>query len=863
MRLLQLIIFLLLATGLTAQRTAKQGGVDLNYYLPDLAYNPDIPTPEEFLGWQIGDWHLSHDLQQAYMRTLAASSDRILLQEYARSYEERPLMVLIFTTPENHKNLDELQQKHLKLSQLGTAGSDDITGVPGVLYQGYSIHGNEPSGGNAAPLVAYYLAAAPMSEVGKLLSENIILFDPCYNPDGFNRFATWANMHKAKKLNPDPQDREYRESWPRGRTNHYWFDLNRDWFPVQHPESRGRVKLFQDWRPNVLTDHHEMGTNATFFFMPGEPTRVYPGTPSLNQQLTKKIGDYHAEALDEIGSLYYSGEGYDDYYIGKGSTYPDMQGTVGILFEQGSSRGHVQESENGLLTFPFTVRNQVVTSLSTQAAFTELREELLRYQRDYYRGSETSRGGYVVDADGDPARLVALADMLSHHDIFFKQIGEDGAAPEGMYIPSGQVQHQLLDALFGTIDQFEDSLFYDVSTWTLPHVFNLPTKKVNEPVDHTVFGGAYTETAPTEVADYAYFIPWDQYFAPKIAYRLMEAGLRVKVAHKPFTLQNGRELGRGTLMIPVQNQGKLSADEVAKLVYGTNQDKFVNEYGEASEPDVYQTDFITPIPVSTGTVAEGLMLGSRSAYSTLTKPEVLLLVDGGVNYLDAGEVWHLLDQRFDIPLTKMELNDVGRADLSRYNVIIMPDGNYSALGSSGSNKIKNWMGRGKTLITCKRSATWAKAQGLANLETRSFSNPSSKSNEERRPYEKASRDGGGRVLGGAIFETEGDLTHPLLYGYQRAEVPVFRRGTMLFEPTKNDYATPLSYTNAPLLSGYSPRGFAELAAGSAAIVVSGSKGGRTICFADNPNFRALTFGTNKLFMNAIFFGQIISGSTVE
>ncbi len=281
--MLWLLATCLFIFSLNAQRTANRGGVELTYYLPDLNYDESIPTPEEFLGWQIGDWHLSHELQQAYMRMLADKSDRIVLQEYARSYEERPLLALIVTSPANHARLGELQEAHMKLSQLGTAGSDRIKDVPGVLYQGYSIHGNEPSGGNAAPLVAYYLAAAPMSEVEDLLNDNIVLLDPCYNPDGFNRFATWANMHKARKLNPDNQDREYDESWPRGRTNHYWFDLNRDWFPVQHPESRGRVQLFQQWRPNVLTDHHEMGTNATFFFMPGEPTRVYPGRPSLNQ----------------------------------------------------------------------------------------------------------------------------------------------------------------------------------------------------------------------------------------------------------------------------------------------------------------------------------------------------------------------------------------------------------------------------------------------------------------------------------------------------------------------------------------------------------------------------------------------------
>lgn len=844
MRIHYLLLIFFLPLVLIGQ-SASKGGPELSYYLPELNYDPAIPTPEEFLGWQIGEWHLSHDLLQAYMRTLAAASDRITITEYGRSYEGRPMLALIFTSPGNQGRLEEMRAAHLKISELGSGGSDRIADVPAVLYQGFSIHGNEPSGGNAAPLVAYYLAAAPMSEVGELLNNHVVILDPCYNPDGFNRFATWANMHKGKRLNPDPQDREYGESWPRGRTNHYWFDLNRDWFPVQHPESRGRVSLFQKWKPNVLTDHHEMGTGATFFFMPGEPTRVYPGTPSLNQELTKHIGEFHARALDKIGSLYYSGEGYDDFYIGKGSTYPDVQGTVGILFEQASSRGHIQESENGLLTFPFTIRNQVVTALSTQEAFVNLSDELMTYQRDYYRKSTTEKGGYVVDGDGDPGRTKALAEMLTYHNITVKQYGDH--EPTGLYIPLDQQQHQLVTALFEPIFEFEDSLFYDVSTWTLPYAFNLHTYKTdNPPSGFMPLGGMGETKVDQSKADYAYFLPWNDYYAPKAAYALMDHGLRVKVSHKAFTGLDGVTYGRGTLMIPVVNQGDLSADEVHEIVTQVE-----NETG------------IDVIAVSSGSVEEGLMLGSRSAYSTLSKPEVLLLVDGGVNYLDAGEVWHLLDQRFDMPLTKMELQDVSRANLDRYNVIVMVDGNYAGLGSAGVEKIKDWMGYGKTLITSKRAATWASTNGLAQLKVRPNKLGATGDRTKRRPYEMASRDGGGRVLGGSIFATTADLTHPLLYGYNRPGMPVFRRGTLLFETTDNDYASPLIYTDDPLLSGYVPRGFAEQAAGAAAIVVSGARGGRTICFADNPNFRAFWYGTNRLFLNAIFFGDVISGSTIE
>ena len=167
-----------------------------------------------------------------------------------------------------------------------------------------------------------------------LLEHTVILFDPSYNPDGLQRFAYWANTNKSKNINPDPNDREYTEIWPRGRTNHYWFDMNRDWLPVQLPESRARIASFHEWLPNILTDHHEMGSNSTFFFQPGIQSRTHPLTPKLNQDLTKEIGTYHAKAFDKLGSTYYSEESFDDFYYGKGSTFPDINGSIGILFEQ-------------------------------------------------------------------------------------------------------------------------------------------------------------------------------------------------------------------------------------------------------------------------------------------------------------------------------------------------------------------------------------------------------------------------------------------------------------------------------------------------------------------------------------------------
>lgn len=846
-RFTRLLTFCLLwiATNIQAQKQT------LNYYLPDISYDASIPTPEEFLGWQIGEWHISHDLQLAYLRTLAAASPRITLTEYARTHEQRPLVYLTITSPENHANLDELQDRHVALSDPERSGGIDLEETPLVLYQGYSIHGNEPSGGNAAPLVAYYLAAGQSTAIDELLASTIILLDPCYNPDGFQRFSTWANEHKNLTLTPDSQDREYTESWPRGRTNHYWFDLNRDWMPVQHPESRGRIKTFHNWKPNVLTDHHEMGTNSTFFFMPGEPSRVHPLTPWRNQELTEAIGDYHAEALDEIGSLYYSKEGYDDYYIGKGSTYPDVNGCVGILFEQASSRGHLQETDNGLLSFPFTIRNQVRTSLSTHKAIVALKNDILSFQRDFYRSAQKEaqadkRYGYVFGSDGDESRARHLLDILLMHKIEVRPLtgtirkeGYTYETGEAYVVPLRQKQYRYIKALFDPIMEFEDSLFYDISTWTMPMAHNLPYHELTAAPS---MGEAMT-TVPEPMAgmpaksSYAYVLPWNDFYAPRLAYHLMDAGLRLKVTTEAAVIE-GKEYAAGTVVLPVANQN-VTPDEIYDIVKAGLEESQV-----------------TMIGLGTGLSSEGPDLGSRK-YHTLQLPRVAVMVGDGITSYESGTNWHLLDQRYRIPVTKLDATRFSRADLDRYNVIIMPNGNYR-WGANEASKLQDWVSGGGTLVAQKRANSWCASNGLAKLKRRSVDGDDRK----QRPYAKLDRDGGGRVLGGSIFNTEADLTHPLLYGYMRDELPVFHRGNLFYEVAENPYATPLRYTSSPLLSGYVHPTSLEAISGSAAIVVSGRGRGCTISMMDEPAFRAFWFGTSKLLANAIFFGSTIdSGST--
>jgi hypothetical protein len=396
--------------------------VDLSYYLPDsVTYNPAIPTPKSIIGHEVGEWHVTHDKLVQYMYALDQASDRITLEVIGQSHEVRPMILLTITSPANHKNIETIRTQHLKLVDPSSSGSLDLKNMPAVFYMGHSIHGNEPSGSNAALLTAYFLAAAQGKKIEEYLNNTIILLDPSFNPDGLQRFSSWVNSRKSNVISTDPADMEHNEAWPGGRTNHYWFDLNRDWLVVQQPESQGRVKKFHAWKPNVLTDHHEMGTNATFFFQPGVPARVHPLTPDRNQELTRKIGTYHAKALDDIGSLYYTQEGYDDFYYGKGSTFPDAQGAIGILFEQASSRGHAQESVNGVLRFPFTIRNQFTTALSTLTAVNAMRVDLLTYQRDFFKTAVSNAAKdpikTVAFGSNDPVRATMLAEVIARHSI--------------------------------------------------------------------------------------------------------------------------------------------------------------------------------------------------------------------------------------------------------------------------------------------------------------------------------------------------------------------------------------------------------------------------------------------------------------
>lgn len=852
-KLLPILSFLLLTTNIWAQEA-----VSLEYYLPsNVEYNPSIPKPQGVLGYQVGEWHVSHDQLVSYMRVLANASDRVSLQEYGRTYENRPLLLLTITSPANHGNIETIREEHAKLVDPEQSGSMNTDNMPIVTWLGYSVHGNEPSGSNSSLLVAYHLAAAQGAAIDELLDNTVILLDPSVNPDGLNRFSTWVNMHKSRNLVYDGNAREYNEVWPGGRTNHYWFDLNRDWLPTQLPESQGRIAQFQRWRPNILTDHHEMGTNSTFFFQPGIPSRKNPLTPQKNVEMTGKIANFHAKALDNINSLYYSEESFDDFYYGKGSTYPDVQGAVGILFEQASSRGHAQESIHGIVRFPFTIKNQFTVSLSTLEASVNLRKEMLDYQRDFYQNAlqearKDSKKAYIFGAPQDKAREYEFVSMLLRHQIKVHQLAKDVGkfkANQAYVVPLEQAQYRLIEAAFRTQQQFQDSLFYDVSSWTLPMAFNIPYQATTENTK-SLLGKAVTAGAMPEGqvvgtdANVGYAFRWDGYYAPKALYHLQTKGIRAKVATRPFSsMIDGKKVDfkHGTVIIPKGIQPLKNEDL----------DLLMKTIAEDNAIDVYA--------LNTGLAYAGVDMGSPS-FEMLEQPKVMIVGGSGTSSYDVGEAWHLMDQRYHVPVSVVDADDLSPRNLDRYNTIVLVDGSYSFDNGQVVTRLKQWLADGGTLIAIKGGARWASQNGLSKV---SWRKDELKDSTAYRPYDKLYEDLGSQRLGGSIFQATIDPTHPIGYGFTESTLPVFRRGTDFADKSSNPYATPLRYTDNPLLSGYISKEVLAQAKGSAAVIINSYGRGRTISMLDNPNFRAFWLGTNKLFANAIFFGSTIAGSSAR
>lgn len=835
---------------------------ELSFFLPkgNFSYDPNIPTPKHFFGHEIGEQHITYDMASVYLKLLSEKSDRVKAEDRGRTYQYRPILFLYISAPKNMNNLEQIRQNHLKLCDYKESDKVNVSESPVVTWLGYSIHGNEASGVNASIAVAYFLAAAQGAEVERILNNSVIIMQPGTNPDGIQRFATWVNNARSFTPVKDPNSREFREPAPGSRTNHYWFDLNRDWITVQHPESYYRADVLYEWHPTLFSDFHEQGTTSGMFFSPGIKTSQNPTLPKENFDMMEKIAKhFHNKYLSEIGSLTFTKETFDTWFPGTGDVLPGLLGGVSFLFEQTSARGHIQERNGVTVRFSDAIRNQAYGSYSTIQAAVDMREELLDYQRNAYKGAQKEAAaatikGYVFGNPQNKSFDIEFFHILKTNNINVYKLnrnvsvsGKNFSSADSYIVPCDQQEIRMIRTIFESKHHFVDSVFYDVTTWNVPLAFSMNWGEVTS--TSGLVGEKVERIAPSSfdapaVATFAYLCELKDFYAYPFLYRLLSEEVKVRVGDAQFKMtidDKVCEFDYGTLMIPVNGQ-KFDKERLHRLI----------------------TEAAKGVPVEVFALHHGMGepidLGSPR-FREITLPKIALIWGQGASTDGIGSIWHLLDHRMKVPATLLEYTLVSSAsvDLSSYNVIVV-SGNVR-FDKAATDRLKAWTEqRTNTIIAVGQAYRILNEAGVANINTQKRAE-----NENKATYldffnrsEMAMNDPNASISG-VILESYLDTSHPIAYGMGANSINTMKNSVNIFSKPTGRYMSPVYYQKSPLLSGCITAKNLALLAETPCILASRN----AIYFADDPCFRAHWFGSMRLLLNSFFFRELMPSEKVE
>ena len=821
-------------------------------YLPlDHTYKKTIPTPHDILGFTLGERHVRYDQLFNYIKAIDSKSSRIQTTSMGRTNQFREQLLVTISSENNLAKLDELLNSTDRFT-------NNKAGEPLVIWLGYSVHGDELSGANAAMAIIYHLAASEEKSVDAWLEDTIIVIEPSGNPDGMDRYVTWVNDNIANIPNSDPNHIEHHQGWKTGRTNHFNFDLNRDWLLLSQVETQNRMAFFQRYQPHVVGDFHELGSDKSYFFQPGVPTRINPLTPKSNIELTHLMATYHAKAFDKEDRLYFSKEQFDDFYSGKGSTYPDINGSVGILFEQASSKGMSIDTNNGLLTLEYGIKNHVLTSLSTiEGAWTN-KDKFIADRKSFYNSveKEVKREeftGYLIKEENDNYRLVSFLQKLKQHNINVYKLTEDFKyestafdSAYSYYIPLNQPKYKVIKTLFDTPTKFVDNTFYDVSGWTLPLAMNIEFHKIkstrkltleDKPWNDTASNNAKIDNVKIKNDAYAYAFKWDDFLAPQLLNSLLNRNIQVKVSTKSFTtIVDGdkHHFSAGSIVIPSIMQ---------------EQEGWYNLLVEAANKS-----HIPLIAVTTGKSIYGVDLGSPSLKKV--EPIKVLVVGGkGVSASEVGEMQFYLDKTLNIITTVVEKERLSQVDLSRYTHIVMASGNYQTLNPIVVLKLQSWLKAGGVIFAQKYAAKWLADKDILKASFVSKNQLNQLFDTSKLSYEDKSALAARQRISGAIYETELDISHPLAFGFKKKKLPVYKNSILIMKPLNYPFTNIGTYTSSPLMSGYTDKNLINTIANTSSLIAHNVGKGRVIATLDNLTFRGYWYGSAKLLANSLFFGK--------
>lgn len=821
----------------------------MHFYMPEeiKTFNPEIPTPKKIFGFETGEQLVSYDQTVAYFREIARYSKRIKLIQQGYTYERKPLIFLLISTEKNIANIEVIRKNHNNLCDPSKSQNMDVDSLKLISWMCYGIHGNEASSIHAAVLVAYMLAASEDQIVEDLLENQIIILQPGLNPDGVQKYATWVNSTTTYSKNSDANSQQFHEPGPSSRYNHYWFDLNRDWLFVQHPESYYRMNMYYTWLPTILNDYHERVNTNGSFFSPGIKKNTNHLIPDKNWNVTEKISTYHAAMLDRIGTLYFTKENYDDFYTGKGATLADLTGGIGILYEQPNAKGFVRKVKNVDIQFVDMIRNQVYCSFSAIKAAYEMKNELLQYQKDFFIDQKKQVDkdpvkGYVFGNKSDISTTKELFRILKTHQIkvysLNKTLNIDRNTFEKNYayvVPCNQQFYPVIKTIFEKTTNYKDSMvFYDVSTWTIPLGLNIDYAEltdvkglIGELADSvgTLFPAVVPQTS------YAYLFELTDYYAYRFLYYLQDNGLNLKVADTSFSFDvnsSKQQFCSGTIMIPVKEQS-FNTEKINQII---------NDYDRITE---------TPVYVLNHGIGTDIDAGSNH-FSRISKPVVAIVTSEHADFNAIGELWHLLDYRFNIPVSLIDINRLENINLHTYNTIILTE-NFR-FSKEMISDLNNWATH-NTLIAVGTAYKTLNTLGLSEINILSEGNQ--KDSIIHKSFSDYTRKNQSAIRG-VILDAKMDLSHPLTFGMRKVDIPLYKIGDIIISKPVNGFFTPVCYSENPLLSGYiQPK---QLDAVKKTPAVLSAK--RLIYFTDTPYFRAIWLGSSRLFLNALFFRELLT-----
>ncbi|MGC4037027.1 MAG: M14 family metallopeptidase [Chitinophagaceae bacterium] len=736
--------------------------------------NAQLKSPEEFLGYKIGTHYTPHWKIVSYFQYVANTlPSTVKLLQYGETNEGRPLLATFIGTAENIQNLESIRMNNLRLANQAkdkAAAMEDNT--PAIVWLSYNVHGNETSSSEASMLTLFDVANPANTKTKEWLKNTLVVIDPCINPDGRDRYVNWFNSIVGKQYNPRLDAREHREPWPGGRTNHYNFDLNRDWAWQTQVESQQRLKLYNQWLPQVHVDFHEQGINNPYYFAPAAQP-YHESVTQWERDFQVTIGKNNAKYFDANGWLFFTKEVFDLFYPSYGDSYPIFNGGIGMTYEQGGGGAGglgVYKEEGDTLTLVDRVMHHYTTSLSTIEISSLNASKLVKEFHKFFNDAVSNGAGeyksYVIkNGPQDGERVNALLDLLDKNNIQYSAGSGSGKgysygsgkeetfsiSQNDIVINAAQPRAVMVKVLFEPKTKLVDSSTYDITAWALPYVYGLTAYASKEKVNAT---GAYTrspDVVNTAADVYGYVIRWQGVQTAKAVGELLQKGIILRIADNPFEV-SGQQFDRGSvLVLKSSNNGFASSlwNVVTKIC---NDNK------------------IKLNPVTTGFVDKGYDFGSNTI-RVLKAPKVALLTGEGTSSNATGEVWHFFEKQLNYPLTLINANDIGRADWKNIDVLIMADGTYRFLNDkSSAEDFKDWVNRGGRVVALENAVAQLSNLDWINIKQKKADDD----NDDKKvkdpysalkKYETRERDNISTTAPGSILKVDLDNTHPLAFGY--------------------------------------------------------------------------------------------------